>query len=350
MRYIRPNVAWILLAVLLAGLLLVLPGSSTRGQEPPPTPTADPDGWRTYNDDHFYLTYTGTGWAQYTVASASGGTLTGCTGADNSLTVRFQGDAVRVIYSKGPEGQNFNMHAGGISFTPINYAADYGYGYEQIIEGLPAGEHTLSVGNAAGALWIEAIQVHGVALGPPDFEETFPDYALVFSDDFESTDTMGWWTGETGMAARLVSGVGGQVLQMAGDSEPLYYAAGEFTEQVIRAQVQVSSGAARLGVRGALPHYFMVSVGVDGQVALLCDEITLASATVTGIAPGVWLDVWIETSGNTLTVWINGQEVLQYENMSRNTACTLVVLPDLFQPYDLAKFGKSQIERSLSHP
>ena len=82
--------------------------------------------------------------------------------------VLFQGTGIRVLYSRGPEGGFFSgwVDAGPLH-TAEGYGESYSYGYVLAFEGLPAGDHALTVTNGDGAIWIEAVQVQGVLVEPP---------------------------------------------------------------------------------------------------------------------------------------------------------------------------------------
>jgi len=102
------------------------------------------------------------------IAAALGGTLTASADPGATLRVPFQGTGIRVLYSRGPEGGFFSgwVDAGPLH-TAEGYAESYSYGYVLAFEGLPAGDHALTVTNGDGAIWIEAIEVQGVLVEPP---------------------------------------------------------------------------------------------------------------------------------------------------------------------------------------
>ncbi len=139
-----------------------------QGAEPAtatPVPTTEPP-YTTVADTDARLAYSGGTWQTFQVAGAAGSTLTGTADAGATLTVRFSGIGIRLIYSKGPEGQDFTAQVDGVVQTGDSQAAQYSYGHALTFDNLPDGEHVLTVTNGPGALWIEAIQVQGAVLEP----------------------------------------------------------------------------------------------------------------------------------------------------------------------------------------
>jgi hypothetical protein len=199
--------------------------------------------WQTYPDTHAWLVYEGD-WQTHQVAAAAGGTLTGTTDPGAALTVRFEGTGVQVVYATGPEGQTFSATIDGHKTTTYSYSDQYSYGNMLPLLDLPPGPHTLTIANGDGALWIEAIQVQGELVAPPDDWTTFQD------TDTRLTYGNGAWeafnvaaanggtlTGSADPGATLVArfeGTGIRVLYSAGPEGD------SFTAQVDDGPVQVA--------------------------------------------------------------------------------------------------------------
>ena len=136
-------------------------------------PAGDTD-WVTYQDTDQLLVYEGGAWTTFAVAGANGGTLTATADKGATLNIAFEGTAIEVIYSKGPEGGSFS---GQIWRELIDYRNSnwdsYTYGHIFLFEDLMPGSHLLTITNGDGALWIEAIRVRG-ALLPHDAFEVAP--------------------------------------------------------------------------------------------------------------------------------------------------------------------------------
>ncbi len=132
-----------------------------------PTDTPTPEGgiWTTYADTDPLLTYGDGIWETFEVASATGGTLTGSAASGATLTAHFEGTGIRVIYAKGPEGQAFSAQVDdSVVQAADGYDAAYSYGHVLALDALPDGQHTLTVTNGDGAIWIEAVEVRGTLL------------------------------------------------------------------------------------------------------------------------------------------------------------------------------------------
>jgi len=141
--------------------------AATPTPEDAPTPTLEASGWTLYEDTDPRLAYSNGTWQTFAVAGAAGGTLTASADPGATLRVLFQGTGIRVLYSRGPEGGFFSgwVDAGPLQ-TAEGYGESYSYGYVLAFEGLPAGDHALTVTNGDGAIWIEAVQVQGVLVDP----------------------------------------------------------------------------------------------------------------------------------------------------------------------------------------
>lgn len=135
--------------------------------------------WLELNDTDEGLQYNGD-WDTVSIAAAYGGTLTYSTLPGSTLTVTFQGTAIEVLHSVGPDG---GMVAGSVTTDGNEVAANdrslqaESYSYQQFLryEGLPDGTHTLTLTVVEGAVWIEGIRILGTLPGggtdatpPPD--------------------------------------------------------------------------------------------------------------------------------------------------------------------------------------
>lgn len=157
----RPPVRWSLAAALLIlalGLVLIPPTTSL-GQDTTPPPTGT---WQTYDDTDPRLVYENGEWNTFTVSQAAGGTLTGTASPGARLRAYFEGTAIRVIYSSGPEGGSFEGRINNEwAIFKDAYASSYTYGHLLIFEGLESGQHELTLTNGDGAIWMEALEIQG---------------------------------------------------------------------------------------------------------------------------------------------------------------------------------------------
>lgn len=142
-----------------------VPSPGTTAMTATLSPMPEVAGWATYADTDPMLQYGRGSWQTFHVAAAVGGTLTGTADREATLTVQFQGTGIRVIYSKGPEGQILvGQVDDGHSQADNTHSPHYSYGHSLTFDGLSADHHVLRVTNGWGAIWIEAIEVQGTLL------------------------------------------------------------------------------------------------------------------------------------------------------------------------------------------
>jgi hypothetical protein len=133
-----------------------------------PTPTLDASGWTTYEDTDPLMFYGNGTWQTFDVAGAVGGNLTGSADPGATFTANFEGTGIRIIYSQGPEGDLFSAQVDdGLPQTGNSAGTNYSYGSVLALEGLSEGQHSLTVTNGDGAIWIEAVQVQGTLINEP---------------------------------------------------------------------------------------------------------------------------------------------------------------------------------------
>ena len=162
------------------GVALAEAGSLLPTETPTPeatlTPTPLGPDWTTYEDTDPLLVYGSGTWQTYDIPAAAGGTLTTSSDPGATLTLHLEGTGIRVLHSKGPDGGAFSAWVDANPVQTVDgYAESYSYGHVVTFEGLPEGQHTLTITNGDGAIWIEAVQVHNgrlSILGTPTFTMT----------------------------------------------------------------------------------------------------------------------------------------------------------------------------------
>lgn len=149
------------LVVLLLGLAL-LPQQVSFGQGPE-TPSSSI--WQTYSATDPLLIYSNGTWQTAAQPEAQGGVVNSSISPGATLTVTFEGTAVRLFYSVGPEGQTISSQLDDGSVTTVySYGDSYSYGNVLPYVDLTPGRHVLTVTNGQGTIWIEAVQVKGALL------------------------------------------------------------------------------------------------------------------------------------------------------------------------------------------
>ncbi|WP_162909884.1 hypothetical protein [Aggregatilinea lenta] len=149
------------LVVLLLGLAL-LPQQVSFGQGPE-TPSSSI--WQTYSATDPLLIYSNGTWQTAAQPEAQSGVVNSSISPGATLTVTFEGTAVRLFYSVGPEGQTISSQLDDGSVTTVySYGDSYSYGNVLPYVDLTPGRHVLTVTNGQGTIWIEAVQVKGALL------------------------------------------------------------------------------------------------------------------------------------------------------------------------------------------
>jgi hypothetical protein len=180
------------------------------------TPTSTPGavGWTVYQDTDPLLIYGSGLWQTFEVSGAVGGTLTGTADSGATLTAYFEGSGIRVIYSKGPEGGTFTAQVDGEpAQTADGYAESYSYGYIVAFENLPFGQHSLTVTNGTGAIWVEAVEVQGILIVAPVVTPT-PTPTLTPTPDttwttYQDTDPLLVYSGGVWQTFEISEAMGG---------------------------------------------------------------------------------------------------------------------------------------------
>jgi predicted outer membrane repeat protein len=142
------------------------------------TPTASPtstpvDPWVTVEDDDPLLSYMAGVWSVANVAEAYGGDLSYSTSQGADMFFIFEGTALEVYYSVGPDGGPFTLRLLDSTSTEVATldlsanALDYAYQQVVLFDNLPPGTYTLNLITGAGAVWVEALRYLPAPVAPP---------------------------------------------------------------------------------------------------------------------------------------------------------------------------------------
>jgi hypothetical protein len=183
--------------LLILGLIPFIPSTSS--------PTLAQSPWTTYEDNDLLVLagYSDGDWQTVSIAEAVGGNLTWTDVPGAELVLYFEGSAIEILYSRGPEGGDFHISLDDMTWPPFNsYAEQYLYGTSIQQFNIAPGVHQLVMTNGDGALWLEAIRVQGtlvqIQLGLPEkpptallaggiFSALTSSEPLMFLQDFEDT-------------------------------------------------------------------------------------------------------------------------------------------------------------------
>lgn len=314
------------LALLTLTLLLARPAIS-RGQ----------DAWNTYPDTDPRLRYTSTAfWQTFAVAAALGGTLTGTADPGATLTAYFEGTAVQLVYSLGPEGRTFSAQVDdGPLSTVYSYGDGYSHGHTLAFSDLPAGVHVLTVTNGDGALWIEAVQVRGELLAPPATPtpaQTTPlgaeaELILRFSDNFDGELNPGWMGDTNALHSMLTPHDDGHALRVSACLPPLQPMIGGLGDQVLRTNLLVEAGKAHFFFRQSPDGQYALNIERDGHIELYRNDALLAAVSFVPLTD--WHFLQVSILDNTITVAIDHTQILSVPDPAHLPQGTLAVAADL---------------------
>jgi Tol biopolymer transport system component len=114
----------------------------------------------------------------------------------------------------------------------------------------------------------------------------------------------------TGAPARLMRQPGEIVLRMTAPDIPLRVTTGSYDHVAVQARFAMNSGIVRVEARQTDVGSYAVQLGMDGQVLLLRNNVSIASAVVAPSAPGQWRTLRLSVIGAALRVAIDGVEVV----------------------------------------
>lgn len=324
-RLLRDGLPFALLTLI---LLLARPAIS-RGQ----------DAWQTYPDTDPRLLYTGGTWQTFPVAAALGGTLTGSADPGATLTAYFEGTAVQLVYSLGPEGRTFTAQVddGPVS-TVYSYGDRYSHGQTLTFTDLAPGRHTLTVTNGEGAIWIEAVQVRGVLVDRPSPTVTpaptqttplsaEPELTLRFSDNFDGELHPGWMGDTNVLYSRLTPREDGYALRVSAYLPPLQPMIGGLADQVLRTKLFVEAGKAHFFFRQSPDGQYALVVEQGGHIELYRNDSLLAAVSFVPLTD--WHSLQVSILDSTIAVAIDHIEILSVPDLAPLPAGTLAVAADL---------------------
>ena len=202
------RLAYICLFLFILGFITLLPSTSS--------PTLAQSPWTTYedNDPLVLAGYSEGDWQTVSIAEAVGGNLTWTDVPGAELVLYFEGSAIEILHSRGPEGGDFHISLDDMTWPPFNgYAEQYLYGTSIQQFNISPGVHQLVMTNGDGALWIEAIRVQDGALLPAIQWTAYPSndpdvlytgmWASMPSADVTQESVMYSFTGERSLSVRF---------------------------------------------------------------------------------------------------------------------------------------------------
>ncbi|KAB2902756.1 MAG: hypothetical protein F9K27_15485, partial [Anaerolineae bacterium] len=251
--------------------------------------------WVTYDDTDAYLQYSAGDWiAVDGIAQAEGGGLTYTTTPGATLRFRFRGVGVQLVYSRGPEGGTFEVDSeAGPWGVQSTYAEAYSYRHTVMSYEIPDGEHTLTVTNGKGAIWIEAIRVVGELLPYPEAPPAWTFYQD--TDPRLAYDASAWHTLPLGSASGgelTYTSVPGAVVsaRFEGTGVAVVYAAGPDGG---RFQAQVDGEVSQTVDASAVTYSYGHRLVIDQLPA------GVHTLTVTNGQDALWLEA-LEVQGDLL--------------------------------------------------
>ena len=238
--------------------------------------------------------------------NSTGGTLTASADPGATLVVHFEGTGIRVVHSKGPEGSTFTAQTDdGSAITADGHGETYTYGHLLTMEDLPDAQHTLTVTNGEGAIWIEAIQVRGNLVSnqviPP-----LPPLTPLLVDGFDTHDH----------PMRVVEGAFAFVPQEKGhalqieNARTAYAPLGNLRDVALETRFQLGSGQFKLTLRQSEAGDYSVTLGQDGIVSLDRSGRLLQTAPGPNLAGTDWHILHFSVIDDIVRVMIDDQEIL----------------------------------------
>lgn len=104
----------------------------------------------TYDDTDSHLTYTGNWISQTGQPGAEGGTLHVSSTLNNTITFRFIGDQLRIIYQSGASLGYMTAVIDGTAFPPLNQSGSPSTRSEWAVTGLSTTTHTVTLTHSSG--------------------------------------------------------------------------------------------------------------------------------------------------------------------------------------------------------
>ncbi|KAB2893767.1 MAG: hypothetical protein F9K28_07400 [Bacteroidetes bacterium] len=242
-------------------------------------------------------------WQTVSIAEAVGGNLTWTDVPGAELVLYFEGSAIEILHSRGPEGGDFSIHLDGLSWPPFNgYAEQYLYGTSIQQFNIAPGVHQLVMTNGDGAFWLEAIRVQGTLVIP---EPTLP---LIHTETFDSINPTVWLFD---VKDRVVSDSGNNALHVAGQKPPVMLTQGYIEDVIVEARFSIVEGIGQLIVRHSGQGEYIATLESNGTVSLYRRDTLLATTSITPLSSGRWYTLRLSAIDQVLRVSVNGNEVIR---------------------------------------
>ncbi|KAB2892950.1 MAG: hypothetical protein F9K28_10685 [Bacteroidetes bacterium] len=297
------RLAYICIFLFILGFITLLPSTSS--------PTLAQSPWTTYedNDPLVQAGYSEGDWQTVSIAEAVGGNLTWTDVPGAELVLYFEGSAIEILHSRGPEGGDFSIHLDGLSWPPFNgYAEQYLYGTSIQQFNIAPGVHQLVMTNGDGAFWLEAIRVQNGGLVENEL-------TLVYADDFNDSNFLEWLGGEF-MSLLLLPHGDGQAVRVPGSYGWLYPPQTGLADMAIETELRLEAGTITMNINKSDAGRYLLGLDDDGSLALYRDEVLLDSNNIPIIASGNWFALRVVMLHGAISVLVDDAEVISVVDSS----------------------------------